>query len=60
MGKKKFNMRIDGLDMQDIRSYYFWTEEDMVMSKPRRWKSDGREREKHIHFFGFRDKYEMS
>ena len=44
-------MRIDGLDTQDIRSYCFWIEEDMIMPRPWRWKSDGGEREKHIHFF---------
>ena len=60
MGKKKFSMRIDGLDTQDIRSYYFWIEEDMIMSRPWRWQSVGGEREKHIYFFGFRDKYEIS
>ena len=27
-GKEKFSMRIDGMDTQDIRSYYFWTEEE--------------------------------
>ena len=38
-------MRIDGLDMRDIRSYYLWIEEDMIISRPWRWKSDGGERE---------------
>ena len=61
MGKKKFSMRIDGLDTQDIRSYYFWTEEDMIMSRLWRWQNVGGEREKHIvYFFGFREKYEIS
>ena len=54
-------MRIEGLDTQDIRSYYFWTEEDMIMSRPWRWQSVGGERERNIYiFFGFRDKYEIS
>ena len=61
MGKKKFSMMIDGLDMQDIRSYYFWTEEDKIMSRPWRWRvMEVRERETYTFFFGFRDKYEMS